>query len=79
MATKSNLFKKLPKYLVICLKQYTYTPYGMEKIQKRIRFDQTLMFERRWMVRGSQHSYRLCATCNHHGTGRGGTQQISLR
>lgn len=73
MANKSNIFKKLPPYLIVCVKQYVYTSTGLQKIVKRIEFGPKLQFQRSWMAESRNHCvYRLCATCNHHGQGHGG-------
>lgn len=72
-ATKINLFKELPKFLVLCLKQYTYNGRGIEKMHKYVNFGSTLKFKRSWMADGHRPlNYQLLATCNHHGYGRGG-------
>lgn len=79
MATKTNLLKTLPPYLIICFKQYRYTHYGMEKVNKCVGFGATLRFKKAWMSGSKwQSAYRLCATCNHHGQGRGGDGLICI-
>eukprot|EP00210_Caulerpa_lentillifera_P009038 g8626.t1 len=73
LATQVNLFKELPKYLVLCLKQYTFNGRGIEKMHKFVSFGSTLKFKRGWMADGHRpQNYQLLATCNHHGSGRGG-------
>jgi len=73
MATKTNVLKKLPPCLIIYMKQYKYTRSGMEKVHKCVGFGSTLEFKKNWIADGRRQStYRLCATCNHHGQGRGG-------
>ncbi len=79
IATKNNLFRQLPPFLIICLKQYAYTEIGFEKIDKRIGFAATLDFKKNWLSAGHKPwRYRLVATCNHHGQGRGGVLSYPL-
>lgn len=69
-ATRRLRFKTLPKVLVVSLKRFTYNRErgAPQKVKKAIRYDEKLVFDRNWLVDGTEPlEYFVTAIICHHG------------
>jgi ubiquitin C-terminal hydrolase len=68
-ANKSERFHKLPPVLIFHLMRFQFTG-STEKLNKKIRFEDTLNIKSSWLTSGSkdrQAAYKLVSTISHHG------------
>jgi len=82
-ATKRLRFESLPKVLVVNLKRFLYNKdtASTQKITKRVDYEETLTFDRSWVVDGVEPpGYQLTAVICHHGdSANGGHYNAAVR